>query len=72
MREIRTYGSEGGEAQAFPTPIVNSISYRIPPRISAQQTTGRQLLAQPPRINLNRHKASLAGGAVDGGGRKSF
>ena len=21
MREIRTYGSEGGEARAFPTPI---------------------------------------------------
>ena len=22
MRENRTYGSEGGEAQAFPTPII--------------------------------------------------
>jgi hypothetical protein len=24
MRENRTYGSEGGEANAFPTPIVES------------------------------------------------
>jgi hypothetical protein len=25
MREIRLYGSEGGEAKAFPTPIVETI-----------------------------------------------
>lgn len=27
MREIRPYGSEGGEAKAFPTPIGFSYSY---------------------------------------------
>ena len=26
MRENRTYGSEGGEAQAFPTPIGDQVS----------------------------------------------
>jgi hypothetical protein len=27
MRENRTYGSEGGEAQAFPTPISRSWTF---------------------------------------------
>ena len=27
MRENRTYGSEGGEARAFPTPISNSLTF---------------------------------------------
>ena len=29
MRENRTYGSEGGEAKAFPTPIVALLERRI-------------------------------------------
>ena len=32
MRENRTYGSEGGEAQAFPTPI--GVVYGDPPRLA--------------------------------------
>ena len=27
MRENRPYGSEGGEAKAFPTPISNSLTF---------------------------------------------
>jgi len=27
MRENRTYGSEGGEAKAFPTPISSSLTF---------------------------------------------
>ena len=27
MRENRTYGSEGGEAKAFPTPISRSLTF---------------------------------------------
>ena len=27
MREIRLYGSEGGEAKAFPTPIVETLEF---------------------------------------------
>jgi hypothetical protein len=27
MRENRTYGSEGGEARAFPTPISSSLTF---------------------------------------------
>jgi hypothetical protein len=29
MRENRTYGSEGGEAKAFPTPIRDGVIARI-------------------------------------------
>jgi hypothetical protein len=29
MRENRTYGSEGGEATAFPTPIVAPLRRRV-------------------------------------------
>ena len=29
MRENRTYGSEGGEAQAFPTPIIETSIRRL-------------------------------------------
>ena len=28
MRENRTYGSEGGEARAFPTPIRRRLTFR--------------------------------------------
>ena len=31
MRENRTYGSEGGEAKAFPTPISRGDTTRRPP-----------------------------------------
>ena len=45
MRENRTYGSEGGEAQAFPTPISSSLTF---PTVAAnaaesgRKSTGRE------------------------------
>jgi hypothetical protein len=35
MRENRTYGSEGGEAKAFPTPIKMKLAARPPLSLSS-------------------------------------
>ena len=48
MRENRTYGSEGGEAKAFPTPIGRA---RVDPDSSSPSVAGTtQLFPRNPRL----------------------
>jgi hypothetical protein len=61
MRENRTYGSEGGEARAFPTPISSSLTFPGVPRSGSvvsshsherNRTDGRVRDAKPHDVGL--------------------
>ena len=55
MRENRTYGSEGGEARAFPTPIKSDAGISAPAR-AATCNFGRP---HPPGSDPDQHAFSL-------------
>jgi len=58
MRENRTYGSEGGEAKAFPTPIA-ACRYNVSPRVRE----GRRL--RPALVALRGACATEGGETVN-------
>jgi len=63
MRENRTYGSEGGEARAFPTPIRFAAQRSAPPGVKAGGLRGMpraglngwRLAARPDRPGLSQN-----------------